>query len=49
MALAKKLNISIDDMKEMSFVSLMNILLSATEEVDNTRTATESDIRKMFG
>lgn len=34
-------------MKQMSFVSLMNILISSTGETD--RKATENDIRKMFG
>ena len=36
-------------MKEMSFVSLMNILLSNVEENSDTREATEEDIRKYFG
>ena len=35
-------------MKEMSFVSLMNILLSSVEE-DKERKATQEDIDKMFG
>lgn len=34
-------------MKEMSFVSLMNILISTVEE--NERKATEEDVRRMFG
>ena len=46
-ALAKRLNITFEDMKEMSFVSLMNILLSNVE--DDTREATQEDIQKFFG
>ena len=34
-------------MKEMSFVSLANILLSSVE--DDTQTATQEDIDKYFG
>ena len=34
-------------MKQMSFVSLMNILLSTVE--DDTRDATQEDIQKYFG
>lgn len=49
-ALAKRLNISIDEMKDMSFVSLMNILISSVEnnEEDNVRKATQEDIDRMF-
>ena len=46
-ALAKRLNITITDMKEMSFVSLANILLSTVE--DDERQATQEDIDKYFG
>ena len=35
-------------MKEMSYVSLMNILLSSVEE-DETKEATQEDINKFFG
>ena len=51
MALAKRLNITIDDMKEMSFVSLLNILLSTIEKesTDDTRMATQEDIDRVFG
>ena len=49
-ALAKRLNITIDDMKEMSFVSLANILLSSVEESnEKTKKATQEDINKYFG
>ena len=47
-ALAKRLNISNEDMKEMSYVTLMNILISSVEK-DEEKKATEEDIRKMFG
>lgn len=46
-ALAKRLNITLGDMKEMSFVSLMNILISSVEEKDSK--PTQSDIDKFFG
>lgn len=46
-ALAKRLNITLDDMKEMSYVSLMNILLSTVEE--DEKQATQEDIDKYFG
>lgn len=51
MALAKRLNITMDDMKEMSFVSLLNILLSTieNESFDGTRKATQEDIDRVFG
>lgn len=45
-ALAKRLNITFDDMKKMSFVSLINILLSTTS--NDEREATQSDIDAMF-
>ncbi len=47
-ALAKRLNISIDDMKQMSFVSLINILISSVEENNNSTNATQEDIDRMF-
>lgn len=46
-ALAKRLNITLDDMDRMSFVSLMNILLSTVMEEETK--ATQQDIDKMFG
>jgi len=46
-ALAKRLNITFDDMKQMSFVSLINILLSSVEESE--KNATQEDIDKYFG
>lgn len=46
-ALAKRLNITLDDMKEMSYVSLMNILLSSVE--DEEKQATQEDIDRYFG
>ena len=47
-ALAKRLNISMEDMSNMSFVSLINILLSTIEEDKETK-ATQADIEKYFG
>lgn len=39
-----------EDMKEMSFVSLLNILLSSIESSsDGTRKATQEDIDRVFG
>ena len=46
-ALAKRLNVTLDDMKEMSFVSLINILLSSVENQE--KKATQEDIDRMFG
>lgn len=46
-ALAKRLNITIDDMKQMSFISLINILISTIEEKDTE--ASQADIDKYFG
>lgn len=48
MSLCKRLNISIDEMKEMSFVSLFNILISATN-TEGERKATQKDIDRIFG
>ena len=51
MALAKRLNITTEDMKEMSFVSLLNILLSSIESTsqNGVRDATQEDINRLFG
>lgn len=46
-ALAKRLNISMEDMSNMSFVSLINILLSSVDEHEDK--ATQEDINKYFG
>lgn len=50
MALAKRLNITMDDMKDMSYVSLLNILLSSVENTtdDDSRDATQDDIDNFF-
>ena len=48
MALAKRLNITLDDMKEMSFSSLINVLLASVQE-DDTKDATQEDIDRFFG
>ena len=47
-ALAKRLNITFEDMDNMSFVSLMNILISSVDE-DEERKASQDDIDKFFG
>ena len=47
-ALAKRLNITMEDMANMSFVSLINILLSTVEE-DKEKKASQDDIDKFFG
>jgi len=47
-ALAKRLNITFDDMKNMSYISLMNILLSSVES-EESKNATQADIDRMFG
>lgn len=36
-------------MKEMSFVSLVNILISSIEEKETTRKATKEDIKRFVG
>lgn len=48
-ALAKRLNITTEDMKNMSFVSLLNILISNIDSSDGTRKATQEDIDRVFG
>ena len=47
-ALAKRLNITLEDMDNMSFVSLMNILISSVDE-EKEKKATQEDIKKFFG
>ena len=47
LALAKRLGISIQEMKDMSFVSLVNILISSLDPEE--KKGTESDVRRMFG
>lgn len=52
MALSKRLGISIEEMKEMSFTSLLNILLSNIENnssSDGVRDATQEDIDRFMG
>lgn len=46
-ALAKRLNITFEDMKQMSFVSLINILISSVEEKENK--PNQDLIDKYFG
>ena len=47
-ALGKRLGFTLEDMKEMSFVTFANCLLSAVQD-DDTKTATQEDIDKYFG
>lgn len=47
-ALAKRLNFTFEDMKQMSFVTLYNTL-SAAVETDNVEQATQDDIDRFFG
>lgn len=49
MALCLRLNIRPEDMERMSFVSLVNILISNVEEKDRTRKATQEDIDRFKG
>ena len=46
-ALAKRQGITSDEMKNMSFVSLFNVLVSNLD--GGEKDATEDDIRRMFG
>lgn len=46
-ALSKRLGISTNEMKDMSFVSLMNVLISSIDKEDTTRNATQADIDKL--
>ena len=48
-ALAKRLNITMEDMAHMSFVSLINILLSSVEDKEKEKKPTQEDIDRMFG
>lgn len=49
MSLCLKANIKPDDLKNMSFVSLVNILASYVEEKPTTRKATKEDIDRFIG
>lgn len=49
MGLCLRLNITPEMMKEMSFVSLMNILISNVEDKDKPRKATQEDINRFKG
>lgn len=48
-ALAKRLNITFEDMKQMSFISLLNILLATVEDESEEREAKQSDIDALLG
>ena len=47
MSLAQRLGITKEEMENMSFVSLFNILIAATGEEE--KKATQKDIDRMFG
>ena len=52
MALAKRLGLSLLELREMSYVTFINILISSIEDNDTSdgvRTATKEDITKYFG
>lgn len=49
MSLCLKLGIKPEDMKEMSFVSLVNILISNVEDTDKPKKATQEDIKRFIG
>ena len=49
MALCIRLGITPEMMREMSFVSLVNILISSVEEKETTRKATQEDINMFKG
>ena len=48
MSLAIRQGITIEAMKDMSFVSLVNILISSVHHEDGERKATQEDIDRMF-
>lgn len=48
-ALAKRLGISESEMRNMSFVSLVNVLISFLDNEDTEKKGTEQDVRRMFG
>lgn len=48
-SLAYRQGIRTEDMKQMSFVSLMNILISSIDDGEKTQNATQSDIDRLFG
>ena len=48
LALAKRLNFSFSELKEISFVSLVNILFSSIQSDDEEKQASQSDIDTFF-
>lgn len=48
MSLAIRQGITVEAMKDMSFVSLVNILISSVHHEDGERKATQEDIDRMF-
>ena len=49
MALCKRVGITKADMEDITFVSLVNTLISMVEEKDTTRKATKEDIQRFIG
>lgn len=49
MALAARLGISHEEIKQMSFVSLYNLMISCTNQDGTERKASQEDIDRMFG
>lgn len=49
MALAARLGISHEEIKQMSFVSLYNLMISCTSQDGGERKATQADIDRMLG
>lgn len=48
LALAKRLNFSFSELKEISFVSLVNILFRSIKSDDEEKQASQSDIDTFF-
>lgn len=49
MSLATRCGIKIEDMKQMSYVSLINILVSAVGGTEEEKQASQEDIDTFFG
>lgn len=47
-ALAKRLGITKEEMESMSYISLLNILISSTGAEDDVKEATQEDIDRWF-
>ena len=49
MSLCKRVGITKEDMESMSFVSLINVLISYVKEKETTRKASKEDIKRFIG